>query len=878
MMRFFFLLLMTLAPVYTWAIDYIPESDVKTADPFVMLDGDTYYLYGTRAGNPNRGFEAFSSKDLKTWKREGYVIKTGRSLYWAPEVYKFDGKYYMYYSANHKLYVATSDSPLGPFKDASNTPMINTGANTIDSSVFTDTLSNGQIQQWLFFVEENNANRIYRCKLNADHITADESTIEKVTEATESYELHVGYHCTEGPCVIKCGTRYFMMYSANTYNSIYYNVCVARTNSIEGNLWTKIYQNPILSYDKLGRQLYGVGHNGFFYDKNGTLRIVFHGYKNNKCEGTRRVYFGTMRASSASVTMNLDSAIISPKLYMGGYDKCDSLETAVTDGTSVCADLNNDGCLDLIIAGRGRQGYQNNTLLYNEENKTWTAKASSMQTAYRPSITPSDFNLDGNVDILTFDSLSTAEGIARKGLFLGDGMGNFSKQELTLSDENGGSMDISTIDPQTADVADFNNDGKPDIVVIGKHANVVLINQGNYQFTVRPWNSTLTLTHAMVKAADFDNDGYTDFIVSGATNNGATPYVALYRNEKGTFQQLSASQLGLRNMANGCLQIADINDDGWLDLFIQGSTSNVASTSHYRQYVYLNRKNPDRIAFSIDDSGTATQTNNNLLGRIQNSTPTSAALFDWDGDGLYDLFTAGRCEDIQSQVGFYYHNENGHLKEYALTSGGSSSTICFPDWDGDGKKDYFNAGYSTDDLGFNSDYKGIRSTIYLSSETKAERPASPITLNAEGKAGAVRLTWNPSPSAKSNCTYNYYVKDAQGKLLTQTLSFIDGNKDGILKTMTLGNAGCNHSITINLPAGDYTWGVQTVNAAYEGSPFTKSSFTVSESSVTAIQELTKKQRSEVARFNLSGQQVSAHYAGTVIIKYSDGSSIKQLQH
>ena len=95
-------------------------------------------------------------------------------------------------------------------------------------------------------------------------------------------------------------------------------------------------------------------------------------------------------------------------------------------------------------------------------------------------------------------------------------MGNFSKQELTLSDENGGSMDISTIDPQTADVADFNNDGKPDIVVIGKHANVVLINQGNYQFTVRPWNSTLTLTHAMVKAADFDNDGYTDFIVSGA--------------------------------------------------------------------------------------------------------------------------------------------------------------------------------------------------------------------------------------------------------------------------------------------------------------------------------------------------------------------------
>ena len=122
-----------------WA-DNIPESEVKTADPFVMLDGDTYYCYGTRAGNPNKGFEAFSSKDLKTWKREGYVIQTGHNLYWAPEVYKFDGKYYMYYSANHKLYVAVADSPLGPFQDVTGTPMVDFGKNTIDNTIFTDTL------------------------------------------------------------------------------------------------------------------------------------------------------------------------------------------------------------------------------------------------------------------------------------------------------------------------------------------------------------------------------------------------------------------------------------------------------------------------------------------------------------------------------------------------------------------------------------------------------------------------------------------------------------------------------------------------------------------------------------------------------------------
>lgn len=883
--------------VFSANIGEIPESDVKSADVFILLDNDTYYLYGTRAGDPNKGFEAFSSKDLVNWKREGFVCMTGRNLYWAPEVYKFDGKYYMYYSANHKLYVATADSPTGPFTDVSDEPMISPGYNTIDQTVFTDTLSDGSIQQWMFFVRESGGNQIYRCKLNNDHVTCDASTIQKVIEADRSYEKKVSYKCTEGPILIKKGSRYFLMYSANTYDSRYYAVCVAYTSDLETNKWIKLDDiNPILNYETLSNQLYGIGHHGWFIDKDGNCRIVFHAYKTAKCEGTRRAYIGSLNVSSATITFDTTQPVISPKLIFGGYDVCDSTTTAVTTGTSVCADLNNDGYKDFIVAGTGRTAYglQNHTMIFDPVTSKWNTTKSTFETAYRPSITPCDINMDGNIDILTFDSLGTAspsvittEVLKREGLFIGDGKGNFSKQELTIVDENGNSVDFNFIAPQSADVADFNNDGLPDIVLVGyrqggQNVNVVLLNQGNYKFMAKAWNSTLELTHAVVRSFDFNNDGYTDFIVSGAKDNGATPYVAIYlanANAPGTFTEKATSALGLKSLANGTVQVADINNDGWLDLFIQGSSSNVGSTSKFKQSVFLNRARSSGLLFKEDNSSTATTSSNNDTPRIQNSTPTSAGIIDWDGDGLFDLFVTGRNETYQTQIGFFYKNVDGHLMKDCVVSGGSAATVAFPDWNGDGAKDYYSSGYSTDDTGFNSDFKGIRSTIYLNISAAPERPDAPTDLQATGKAGAVTLSWSPAANAQNNTTYEIFVKSSDGKLLTQTLSFIGGTNDGVRKVNQLGSAGCNKSITLNLPKGNYSWGVQAVNAAYDGSIFATKEMVVSENEVvTGIPSITNENTATaVEHYNLNGFKVNPNnYRGVIITRYADGTVKKTI--
>lgn len=870
----------------------IAESEVKTADPFILLDGDTYYCYGTRAGNPNKGFEAFSSKDLKLWKREGYVITTGRSLYWAPEVYKFDGKYYMYYSAGHRLYVATANSPLGPFTDVSSEPMLETGVNMIDSSVFTDTLADGRIQQWLFFVEENGGNRIFRAKLNSDHVTVDKNSVVKVIEADRSYERKVGYRCTEGPIVIKKGDRYFLMYSANTYDNMNYCVCVAFSSNLEDNTWTKLNTNPILNYATVNNELFGTGHHGYFYDKEGKCRIVFHAYKTSDCKGTRRIYIGTLNVNSRSISMNTEDEIISPRLYLGGYDVCDSLKTAVQRGNALSVDLNNDGYKDFIVAGEGRHGMQNTTLLFDPVNKNWQEVAGTLQTTYRPALVPCDINLDGVADIVTFDSLgistpavTTTEAISREGLFIGRGDGTFFRQSISFVNINNQAFTFNMIAPESADVADFNNDGLPDIVLVGhrtnvQNANVVLLNQGNFTFKIIPWGTNLELVDAVVKAVDLNNDGMTDFIVSGATNGGKAPYVAAYMGQAqapGNFIVRSAAQMGVKNLSNGTLQIADINDDGFPDLFLQGSQSDVASTSRFCQYVYLNKGNSTNLEFQEDMLSTASTTSNNDTPRIQNSTAATAALIDYDGDGLPDLFLGGRSESYGTQLGMFYKNENGHLMTNCVTSGGSASIVAFPDWNGDGRRDFYNSGYSTDDLSFNSDYKGNRSSIYLNMANMPIQPVEqPVNLKAESTQGKVTLSWSSAPNAHNNTTYEYFVTDMNGKRFTQTLADISGKNAGKRWTDRPGNAGNNKTITLFLPDGNYCWGVQAVNTSYDCSPFSTSTFELKNGIVTAIKDTPRTQRIATRRYMLNGTPASVHMHGPVITLFQDGSAIKEV--
>ena len=65
----------------------------------------------------------------------------------APEVYYVNNKFYMYYSAEEHICVAVSDSPLGPFRQAVQKPMLE-DEKAIDNSLFLD--DDGKAYLFLF--------------------------------------------------------------------------------------------------------------------------------------------------------------------------------------------------------------------------------------------------------------------------------------------------------------------------------------------------------------------------------------------------------------------------------------------------------------------------------------------------------------------------------------------------------------------------------------------------------------------------------------------------------------------------------------------------------------------------------------------------------
>ncbi len=79
------------------------STDVRIHDPVMIRERDTYYLFGT-----GRGIAAFSSRDLRSWKKEppvfdqppawtAKVVSDFRGRFWAPDIALHDGIYYLYY-------------------------------------------------------------------------------------------------------------------------------------------------------------------------------------------------------------------------------------------------------------------------------------------------------------------------------------------------------------------------------------------------------------------------------------------------------------------------------------------------------------------------------------------------------------------------------------------------------------------------------------------------------------------------------------------------------------------------------------------------------------------------------------------------------------
>ncbi|MBL0737569.1 glycoside hydrolase family 43 protein [Flavobacterium sp. GN10] len=269
------------------------EQPILLADPTIFYENGVYYLYGTTTGDfPNgEGFQVYTSSDLKKWKgpvgaQNGLALKKGDAYgtkgFWAPQVFKSNNKFYMIYTADENIAIASSDSPLGPFKNDSKTPMFNSGKQ-IDPFFFVD--QDGK--KYLYHVRLTNGNRIFVAELKDDLSGIKEETLKECISGVLPWEntQNVSWPVTEGPTVLKHNDLYYMIYSANDFRNPDYAVGYATAKSPLGP-WEKATESPIISKKDVG--INGVGHGDVFYDKNGKMKYVLHTHFSNSGVSPRK--------------------------------------------------------------------------------------------------------------------------------------------------------------------------------------------------------------------------------------------------------------------------------------------------------------------------------------------------------------------------------------------------------------------------------------------------------------------------------------------------------------------------------------------------------------------------------------------------------------
>ena len=359
-------------------------------------------------------------------------------------------------------------------------------------------------------------------------------------------------------------------------------------------------------------------------------------------------------------------------------------------GGVVLEDLSGDGWLDLMVSSWGLQ----DPIQYFENNRNGgfderTEEAGLAGLTGGLNLVHADYDNDGDQDVLVLRGAWLGEGHPNS-LLRNDGRGRF--EDVTRE-----AGIYSRHPTQTAAWSDFDQDGDLDLLIgnetnpqAGRHPNELFVNQGDGTFVeaIQEYGlSWIGYTKAVVWG-DYNNDGWPDLFVSRYRESNL-----LFQNQEGKVFTDVSDFAGIREPLDSFpAWFWDFDQDGWLDLFVSGWRATAGDLAAEFLGIPGTDEKP-RLYQNLQDGTFEDVTEQAGLNKVMYTMGCNYG--DLDGDGWLDFYVGTGDPNLRALMpNRMFRNRNGIQFEEVTTSGGfghlqKGHGIAFGDVDHDGDQDVY---------------------------------------------------------------------------------------------------------------------------------------------------------------------------------------------